>query len=280
MRRLLLCTDLDRTLLPNGAQEESKLARKRFKTLAQHPQTTLVYVSGRDQQLISDAIKEYAIPIPDYIIADVGSSIYQTNNHSWQNWDEWDKKIAKDWRYKSTKELFNYITQIDDIKLQEDNKQNKHKLSFYVPLDINHNKLITDIKNIFKSQQIKTNIIWSIDEIKNIGLLDILPASAGKAQAIQFLINKLGFDLNEVVFSGDSGNDICVMASEIPSVLVANAHDDIKEEVIQLAKQNNQQDAIYIAQGNYLGMNGNYSAGILEGVVHYNPEIEKWFNYE
>ena len=71
-----------------------------------------------------------------------------------------------------------------------------------------------------------------------------------------------------------------VMASEIPSVLVANAHDDVKQEATRLAKQNNQQDAIYIARGNFLGMNGNYSAGILEGVTHYNPEVEKWFNYE
>ena len=30
--------------------------------------------------------------------------------------------------------------------------------------------------------------------------------------------------------------------------------------------------AFYLAQGGFLGMNGNYSAGILEGVAHYHPD--------
>jgi len=35
-------------------------------------------------------------------------------------------------------------------------------------------------------------------------------------------------------------------------------------------------DRLYIAQGGALGMNGNYSAGILEGVLHYVPEAKAW----
>lgn len=37
MSRLLLCTDLDRTLLPNGSEPESEQARKKFSQLAEHP---------------------------------------------------------------------------------------------------------------------------------------------------------------------------------------------------------------------------------------------------
>jgi len=47
--RLLLCTDLDRTLLPNGSELESEQARKNFDQLIKHPQVTLVYVTGRHQ---------------------------------------------------------------------------------------------------------------------------------------------------------------------------------------------------------------------------------------
>ena len=109
------------------------------------------------------------------------------------------------------------------------------------------------------------------------GLLDVLPASAGKRQAIEFLMQNLDYDLNETVFAGDSGNDISVMVSPIHSVLVANASDDVRIDAIKQAKANNQMQSLYIAQGNYLGMNGNYSAGILEGVAHYKPEVEDWF---
>jgi len=87
----------------------------------------------------------------------------------------------------------------------------------------------------------------------------------------------LDYDLNETVFAGDSGNDISVMVSPIRSVLVANASDDVRSDAIKQANANHQTQSLYIAQGNYLGMNGNYSAGILEGVAHYMPEVEKWF---
>lgn len=47
MSGLLLCTDLDRTLLPNGSQPESEQARKKFHELVKQPQVTLVYVTVR-----------------------------------------------------------------------------------------------------------------------------------------------------------------------------------------------------------------------------------------
>ena len=126
-------------------------------------------------------------------------------------------------------------------------------------------------------QGIKSSLIWSIDEQANMGLLDILPACAGKRQAIEFLMQHLDYDLNETIFAGDSGNDISVMVGPIHSILVANASDEIREYAIKKAKANNQMQSLYIAQGDYLGMNGNYSAGILEGVAHYKPEVEDWF---
>ena len=41
--RLLLCTDLDRTLIPNGAQPESPGARQRFAALVAHDDILLAY---------------------------------------------------------------------------------------------------------------------------------------------------------------------------------------------------------------------------------------------
>jgi len=74
--QLLLCTDLDRTVLPNGPQPESDTARSRFAALAARPEVTLVYVTGRDQQLVRKAITNYCLPRPDYVISDVGTIIY------------------------------------------------------------------------------------------------------------------------------------------------------------------------------------------------------------
>ncbi len=34
-------------------------------------------------------------------------------------------------------------------------------------------------------------------------------------------------------------------------------------------------DLLHLAKGGVLGMNGNYAAGILEGVLHFHPAWEK-----
>lgn len=47
MNRLLICTDLDRTLIPNGPQPESPKARALFRRLVSREEVTLAYVSGR-----------------------------------------------------------------------------------------------------------------------------------------------------------------------------------------------------------------------------------------
>lgn len=126
MSRLLLCTDLDRTLLPNGAESESEQARILFRRLAEHPQVTLVYVTGRHQQLVEQAIDEYQLPRPDYVIADVGSTIYKIIGDDWVYLEPWESVINRDWRGKSATELHDLFSQLKDIEFQETSKQNTY----------------------------------------------------------------------------------------------------------------------------------------------------------
>jgi len=64
-----------------------------------------------------------------------------------------------------------------------------------------------------------------------------------------------------------------VLASPIPSVLVANGHPAVREEAQRLAETRGCAERLYEAVGGWGGMNGNYSAGILEGVAHFHPEL-------
>ena len=76
LQNILICSDLDRTIIPNGYQEESANARPVFRQLAEHANINLAYVSGRNKKLILDAIEEFDLPIPDYAIGDVGTTLY------------------------------------------------------------------------------------------------------------------------------------------------------------------------------------------------------------
>jgi hydroxymethylpyrimidine pyrophosphatase-like HAD family hydrolase len=123
---------------------------------------------------------------------------------------------------------------------------------------------------------IRYSLIHSIDEPRDIGLLDILPAGATKLHAIRFIMAEAGFTKSNTVFCGDSGNDLNVLASAIPGVLVANASPSVRQQAIDFASQQGNDEALYIARGSFLEFNGNYAGGILEGVAHFYPAALDW----
>jgi HAD superfamily hydrolase (TIGR01484 family) len=271
---VLLCTDLDRTLLPNGEPQESPGARERFTHFSNQPEVTLAYVSGRHKQLVLDAIEEFAIPLPDYVIGDVGTTIYTVNNGEWQPWDRWHQEIAPDWAGYDHPALAELFKDLEQLTLQEEAKQNTFKLSYYTPEDVDRHVLIDTMRQRLADRGINASLIWSIDDIERVGLLDLLPGSATKVHAIEFLMKERGFSKERVIYAGDSGNDLPVLASAINSVLVANAREDVRAEAVALAKEHHTEETLYLATGAALGMNGNYSAGILEGVLHFLPDTE------
>ena len=95
--RILICTDLDRTLLPNGGAPESPQARTIFSALVSRPEVSLAYVSGRHKELVEEAIAEYQLPQPDFVIGDVGTSLYEVGAHGWHASEAWADEIAPDW---------------------------------------------------------------------------------------------------------------------------------------------------------------------------------------
>ncbi len=273
MRRLLLCTDLDRTLIPNGAQFESARAKEIFEHVARQEEVTLAYVTGRHRALIEQAIHEYDLPIPDYAIADVGTTIFQVESSGWRRSHDWSELLAADWAQVAVSELSHTLAAIPDLRLQEGEKQGPFKLSYYASLQVDPAQLNPLIEARLGPLGVHVNLIWSIDEATQVRLLDVLPASASKVQAIRFVMRQNGFQLDQTLFAGDSGNDKDVLASDIPSVLVANAETDLKSWALL-----RNHSSLYVAQGGPLGMNGNYRGGILEGVLHYWPEASQWLS--
>lgn len=274
--RLLICTDLDRTLLPNGSSLESTQARPLFSALVSRPEIVLAYVSGRDKALVQEAIVEYKLPSPDFVIGDVGTTIYSVSAEAWQEWPQWADEIAPDWAGRENKALHGLFGPISGLTLQESAKQNRFKLSYYLPMALDLPPLLAEMRRLLALHDIRAELIYSVDESKHVGLLDVLPASATKFHAVVFLMQALGINWDHAVFAGDSGNDLPVLTSAVKSVLVANASTEVREEAKQLAQLHNTENALYLARGGFMGMNGNYSAGILEGVAHYLPQTQQW----
>ncbi len=273
MKRLFICTDLDRTLLPNGEQPESPGARKVFARFVSHPEVSLAYVSGRHLALVQQSIHDYDLPEPDWIVGDVGSSIYQRAGDGWSFLESWSQHISQDWQGHTAADLAPLFADLSSLSLQPEDRQNTYKLSYFIPLDADLPALTDALRQALDVHQVSASLIYSVDEQASIGLLDVLPERATKLHAIEFLIQEQGLAPDQTVFAGDSGNDLPVLTSPVPAVLVANAHPDVVDQAIREAARRGTADALYLARGDFRGMNGNYSAGILEGIAHFHGDV-------
>jgi len=263
---IILATDMDGTLLPNGKDEYDGTLPRLFDVIKEK-KLMFIYVTGRNMELFEEAKRDFDIEIPDYMIGDVGTMIYKKNDGKLTLDDCWMDYLEKNEPNWDTQTIKDRLNTNSDIRPQEESKQNKYKLSYYLD-DTSKEKDILDlIGNEISALGINADVIFSVDRLEGIGLIDILPKIATKATALEFLRKKLGVPKESVIFCGDSGNDVLALTNGYKSILVNNAPENIKMEVAQLNKEKGNTD-FYIAKGNS-ELNGNYSSGILEGLIHF-----------
>lgn len=258
-KRLLLCTDMDRTVIPNGQQTEWPGARERLNALVEQEGVELAYVTGRDLALVQQALSEYALPQPHYAITDVGTHIHAIRAADEGIDRDWQDTLAREWQELDRDAMIRQLDPEQKWRYQEESKQGRFKISFYTAADeLIGRRVVEQIAAAGWPAQ----AIWSVDEASGTGLLDILPACANKYLAISFLQERCGYLVDEVVFAGDSGNDIDALVSPLPAVLVGNATESIRNEAIRRAQEAGAETGLYFAKAPY-------ADGVLEGVAHY-----------
>lgn len=277
---LLLCSDLDGTLIPDRHAPESPNARPLFRRLAAHGGVCLAYVTGRDPGLVDQGLHQAGLPPPRFLLGDVGSSIYLHRDDRWEPLQDYWAHIAPDWDGAENADLLALLEDIPGLRPQEPEKQAPFKASFYATPDTDAATTVAMVRSLLKEEGVRASVIWSRDIDQRTGLLDVLPASADKRRAILFLRAWLDAAPEHTVFAGDSGNDLAVLGSDIPSVLVANAAQTVREAAAGAARAAGHEDRLYLARGGYRGMNGNYAAGVIEGIVHFLPEADAWLDNE
>jgi len=110
--------------------------------------------------------------------------------------------------------------------------------------------------------------VYSFDSQDGKGLLDFLPDSATKQTALEYVAQEQGCAMEEVVFCGDSGNDIFPLTAGFSGVLVRNADEQLVKNVRQ-AMEENENLRVYFASGGFRDLNGYYTSGVIEGAYHY-----------
>jgi HAD superfamily hydrolase (TIGR01484 family) len=261
----VLATDLDRTLLPNGKQPNDGSLSALTQAVKQYA-FEMIYVTGRDLPLVLGAIAEYDPPLPHYVIAEVGTRIYRFKPKGFTEDKEWIHHIGRLTQHWDIPGFKKKLAGIPSLRLQEKKRQNQFKLSYY----------LDDLKRAPEAVEMITarvhaicpdaSIIFSVDETKNQGLLDILSRHATKITAIEYLRTTARYRKDDIIYCGDSGNDLLPLTFGYTAIVVRNALDEIKKQVLAAARKKGFSGRIYVAKG-YRKLNGYYASGILEGLI-------------
>jgi len=262
----ILATDLDRTLLPNGSWKADDEAIKLFNTLTDKQDVLVVYVTGRNLALTEHAIKEYGVRYPDVLCGDVGTSIRKYENGEWKFDDGWITHVRHASPRWDAAAIRAAVADVEGMREQESEHLNPFKQSYYVE----HDKKDAVLKKVDEQVQGKFDevIIYSFDSQDGKGLLDFLPASATKQTALEYVAEEFGTAKDDVVFCGDSGNDIYPLTAGFCGVLVRNADDQLVTRV-KHAMEDDPELKVYFAKGDFKGLQGYYTSGVIEGAYHY-----------
>jgi sucrose-6F-phosphate phosphohydrolase len=262
----ILATDLDRTLLPNGSWKADEQAIDLFNELTEKHDVLVVYVTGRNLALTENAIKEYGVRYPDVLCGDVGTSIRKHQDGEWKfdtGWIDHVRRASPRWDAAAIRDA---VSGIAGMREQESEHLNQFKQSYYVEHDKN-DEVLKQVDALVKGRFDEV-IIYSFDSQDGKGLLDFLPASATKQTALEYVAGEFGAAKEDVVFCGDSGNDIFPLTAGFRGVLVRNADDQLVQNVKQ-AMDDNPALKVYFAKGNFRGLQGYYTSGVIEGAYHY-----------
>ncbi|WP_162026360.1 MULTISPECIES: HAD-IIB family hydrolase [unclassified Lentimonas] len=255
----VLVTDLDGTLIPLKDSAENTEALNILADNISDKNIKFVYATGRHYASVLEAMKQYELPKPDWIICDVGTSIYIKDDSGYTPFKHYQEYLSTRTQKLPRERIEELLSHIAGLNAQDSEHQGLFKISYYCRITLLE-QLIHQVNGKLKQLNLPYHCMGSIDPFENRGLLDILPTSVDKSHAIDWLTTHANFSSEEVVYAGDSGNDYAALCA-FKSILVGNASDGLAEQVIK-SKAHSAAKTFYHAKGFA-------TSGVVEGCKHY-----------
>ncbi len=259
----ILASDMDGTVIPFESGEERDAEIHEFNRLVHENQhITLAYVTGRHIELGLEGVAKFKLPMPDVFVCDVGTTIYFQTRAQWEVDQNYRSELKQVWKGYTGFDIANMLQGVLGLEEQEQERQKEFKRSYYVPKTVDDRKIVREIHDRLGEHGVQSNVIYSVDSIKNIGLVDVLPKIAAKDHALKYLWQTLKLEFDNVVYAGDSGNDLLAFVSGFNAIIVNNTADAVKKEVRRQALEK------LIVQRTYFS-GAKYVQGVIEGCYHY-----------
>lgn len=263
VNRTLLASDMDGTVIPleEGPEREAEVAEFR-RAVEEAQDLILAYVTGRGLGLATKGIRQFKLPMPDFLVCDVGTSVYRENSGEFEADGEYARRMREAMGGLDFKDVREYLRPVDHLLLQPEERQTEFKLSYHLPHEEDHAEIVELVRGHLTELGGRVQAVYSVGAPSGRGLLDLLPMGAAKDFAVHYLQEVTGVDDDHLVYAGDSGNDLAVMLAGFKAVVVANAGPDLREGLREMVEDETLAARIHFSTHRY-------SKGVLDGCRHF-----------
>ena len=232
--RMVIC-DIDNTL--TGCASSAL----RFGDWAGQRDLPFIVATGRSLPEARAVMDDWALPEPDAYITSVGTEVFiRDDDGRLISWEAFADLMDADWCPHTVARTIAGLA----ISMQPPVDQRRHKLSYF-----GSRSDADAIAGVLAEEGVAARVVHSHGR-----LIDVLPAGAGKAMAIEALAARMGLGLSDCIAAGDSGNDIDMLGRCGSAILVANAAEDLD---------------VLVARPGLFRSFGRHADGVIEGLRHF-----------
>ncbi|MDD3483633.1 glucosylglycerol-phosphate synthase [Azovibrio restrictus] len=231
---MLLATDLDGTFLAGPPENRQRL----YQLIAAHPDIQLAFVTGRGLEVVLPILSDPTVPIPDYIICDVGGTV--VDGRSLQPLQPLQSEI--DARWPGEQRVADVMRDCPGLERQEVPQQ--RRCSYFCEAGAVTGEVQA------RAATLACDVLFSAERY-----LDILPKGVNKGSTLMALVQHLGLDQDHVLVAGDTLNDLSMYEAGFMGVCVGDSEPALLEATRERAR---------VLHARHAGC-----GGILEALAHF-----------
>ncbi len=207
----VLATDLDGTFL--GGSIEARAALTAY--FRDDPSRKLVYVTGRSSRSVGELVAGRVLPEPDAMVCDVGTWVAHGDGRPYDGGVMDDIRAAWDDRADRVREAF---AGLQGLRLQE--YFGPHRVSYYY-----------DTPDVLPEAQARAAALGCDGLVSDNRFFDVLPSGVNKGATLHRLVREWGVSDEDVLVAGDTLNDLSMLISGFPAVVVGGAEPALLEQL-------------------------------------------------
>jgi sucrose-6F-phosphate phosphohydrolase len=236
----LFCSDLDGTILGSTVPAQRFCECWSERSVGDRP--LLIYNSGRTVDNVARLVAARQLPAPEFIIGSIGTELSGGDGALAQ---AFRARLGRDWDLDAVERI---VAGHARVRRQPDALRNEFKSSWYWEHALSGE--VESLRMRLQEAGIDALVVYSCRQF-----LDVVPAQAGKGQALAWLCGRLDIPLADVLVAGDTANDAAMFQLPgIRGIIVGNALPELYREV---------------TDRRVFGARGWMADGVMQGLRHF-----------